>query len=151
MIWKIQTWCKHQPIGTHPVRRRFPAKIFNHKVIRPEQPQHASVDFLQKRHPDVEYRSANLPCAVEAAKHEGILGKSGLLASWDRLCNLQCPIVDLICIRKMDNLFRIELLLRKWRGHAISKNIVHEFGASRRRIAKVCYLNRRGSMREDSK
>ena len=59
---------------------------------------------------------------------------------------MAASIIGLETIRHINDLFRIELLLPEWDHNVVCNNVVNVRRAHRSRIAKVVYLDRRGSL-----
>src|SRR5580704_1211990 len=105
---------------------------------------------MQEPHPDAEYVGRDFPVIVEAAKDETCLRKPGFGPRRRAICNFPLAVVDLIAIRQVDDLLRIEWLVLKRRHRRVGDDVVDELGPHCAGKAEIAYLDRRRTIRKNA-
>src|SRR5215831_2532369 len=101
---------------------------------------------MQESHPDAEDLGNDLPIVVEAAEDEAFLRQPGFATRWRSFGDIFFAVIDLIAIRQVDDLFRIEPLLFERRHHLVGDDIVDEIGTYGTGKAEIVCLDRRGTI-----
>src|SRR5436305_1540303 len=80
-------------------------------IVQFGKPQYGAFHPRQQPHPDLEGRSRDLERLIEAAKYQALIGRPEVASRSDIVRYAAGGIIDVVAVRKVDDLFAKERLL----------------------------------------